>query len=462
MHLARLAGLDDETDARARLRAHEVVVHGRGREQRGDRRELGRRVTVGEDDDVGAARDRVAHLAADRVDRVAQRVAAAEHRVQAGDRDRPVAELGCFPIDVAELGEVVVRDDRVRQHDLATRRSCRLEQVALRADRRRQRRHQRLEVGVERRVRDLREQLLEVLVEHARPVRQHRCGRVGAHRPERLDRVARHRGDDQAQVLLRVSEQALQLHRGGVDGRERVLRRQVVEMHEARVEPQLVRLLGRERRLDLLVGNEATLRGVDEEDLARLEPAFRDDALGRDVEHADLARHHDEVVVGDPVARRPQPVAVEHRADHGSVGERDRRGAVPRLHERRVVPVERAVRGRHRGVVLPRLRDHHQHRVVQRTPREMEQFERLVEAGGVARAGRADREDALEIGQRLVVHHAFRARIQFSLPCTVLISPLCAMTRYGCASGQLGKVFVEKRECTRQSADAARSSERSG
>jgi hypothetical protein len=32
---------------------------------------------------------------------------------------------------------------------------------------------------------------------------------------------------------------------------------------------------------------------------------------------------------------------------------------------------------------------------------------------------------------------------------TVLISPLCAMKRNGWESGQLGKVFVENRECTR-------------
>ena len=41
-----------------------------------------------------------------------------------------------------------------------------------------------------------------------------------------------------------------------------------------------------------------------------------------------------------------------------------------------------------------------------------------------------------------------RARIQLTLPMSVLISPLWAITRYGCASGQLGNVFVEKRECT--------------
>ena len=55
-----------------------------------------------------------------------------------------------------------------------------------------------------------------------------------------------------------------------------------------------------------------------------------------------------------------------------------------------------------------------------------------------------------------------RARIQLTLPISVLISPLWAITRNGWASSQLGKVFVEKRECTSASADAKRSSWRSG
>ena len=57
---------------------------------------------------------------------------------------------------------------------------------------------------------------------------------------------------------------------------------------------------------------------------------------------------------------------------------------------------------------------------------------------------------------------ASRACIQFRLPRIVLISPLWAMNRYGCASGQDGKVFVEKRECTSAIALSIRSSVRSG
>ena len=55
-----------------------------------------------------------------------------------------------------------------------------------------------------------------------------------------------------------------------------------------------------------------------------------------------------------------------------------------------------------------------------------------------------------------------RARIQLTLPRSVLISPLCAIMRYGCASSQLGNVFVEKRECTSASALASRSSAQVG
>ena len=57
---------------------------------------------------------------------------------------------------------------------------------------------------------------------------------------------------------------------------------------------------------------------------------------------------------------------------------------------------------------------------------------------------------------------ASRARIQLRLPITVLISPLWAMNRNGCDSGQLGKVLVENRECTTATAEAIRSSTRSG
>ena len=88
--------------------------------------------------------------------------------------------------------------------------------------------------------------------------------------------------------------------------------------------------------------------------------------------------------MGDVVARRTKPVAVEHRADHPAVRERDRGRSVPRLHQRSVVLVEGAPVGGHRLVVRPRLRDHHQHGVGQRPAGEDEELQHVVERRGVA------------------------------------------------------------------------------
>ena len=50
--------------------------------------------------------------------------------------------------------------------------------------------------------------------------------------------------------------------------------------------------------------------------------------------------------------------------------------------------------------------------------------------------------------RRGVESTASRASIQPRLPRMVLISPLCAKRRNGCARLHVGNVLVEKRECT--------------
>ncbi len=155
-------------------------------------------------------------------------------------------------------------------------------------------------------------------------------------------------------------------------------------------------MLGGELRLDLLVLDDPPGRRVGQEDPARLQPALADDGGRVDVQHANLAGQHDQAVAGHPVTAGPQAVAVQHRPDHRSVGERDQRGPVPRLHQGRVETVEGPQRRIHLLVVLPRLRDHHQHRVRERPPAHVQQFQAGVEARRVARRLVQDRQQPLE------------------------------------------------------------------
>ena len=332
----------------------------------------------------------------------AQRRAAAVDVEVAGDPDGGEAGQVAVVVDVQDLGQLVVVDDRERQVHLPAGRRGGLQQVLLRAEGATQAGDQLLADGVQRRVGHLREQLPEVVVEQPRAVGQGGDRGVGAHRADRLGAGRGHRRHQDAQLLLGVAEEHLPADDGLVAGPGAPPLGQLRQVHEAGVQPVVVGVLGGEGALDLLVGDDPPGGGVDEEHPARLQPALGDDVGGGDVEDADLAGEDDQVVLGVPPAARAQPVAVEDGADERAVGEGDRGRPVPRLHDRGVEPVEGPAGRVHLVVVLPRLRDHHQHRVRQRAAGQVQQLEHLVEGGRVAEVAGGHREDPVqaELGRR--------------------------------------------------------------
>ncbi|GAA3238308.1 hypothetical protein GCM10020256_58520 [Streptomyces thermocoprophilus] len=385
--LADVAGLDEQADLGALLGADEVVVDGRGEQQGGDRGVLGVGVAVRQDDEAGAVVDGGVGFGADLVDAGGEGVAAALHAVQAGEGGGLEAGHVAVGVDVDELGQLVVVDHGEGQGDRAAGGGVRFQQVAFGAEGGAQRGDEFLADGVQRRVGDLGEQLGEVVEEQAGALGEGGEGRVGAHGADGFGAGAGHRGEDDAEFFLGVAEGLLAAGDRGVGVDDVFAFGQVAEFDLAGFEPLLVGGGGGELRLDLVVLDDAVLGGVDEEHLAGLEAALADDLGGVDVEDADLGAEDDEAVVGDPVAAGAQAVAVEDGADLGAVGEGDAGGAVPGLHHRGVVLVEGAPGGVHGVVVLPRLGDHHQHGVRQGASAEVQQFQDLVEGGGVGGVG---------------------------------------------------------------------------
>ena len=398
VHLAGIARLDHQRTARARAFAHEVMVHARRGEQARDRRVRRAHAAVGQD------QNRVPG-----VHRIAGAGAQVEHRPleprpvlggieQHRQRDGPEPLV----LQVSQLGRFLVADHRVRDLDLPARLGPRVQQVAFRADRRLHRGHQFLADGVERWIRHLREQLLEIVVQHARPVREHGQRRVGAHRPDGFLGVERHGREDQAQVLLRVPERLLAPKHGRVI-RFREVRcvRQVGDVDQVLGEPFPVRAGRRQLPLDLVVRDDAAQARVDEKDLAGVQAPLQHDVLGRDVEHPDLRGHDDQVIGREAVSRGPQAVAIEHGADDRPVGEGNRRGAIPRLHEGRVILVERPPLRIERRIAAPRLGDHHENGVRQRAARHGQELEHVVERRRVGAALADDRKNLREILAKL-------------------------------------------------------------
>ena len=262
---AGLARLDDEAGLEARALAHEVMVHRCRREERRHGGPLGADGAVGEDQDVGAGRERLVGLAAEAVERDVH----PRRPLLDGPRHVERARLEDRRVHLAQLLELGVEQDRRLQHELARVLGRLVEEVLLGADARLQAHHDRLADRVDRRVRHLREQLLEVRVDEPVAVGEDREGRVVAHRADRLLGVARERGQDHLHVLERVAERDLPLAQGLGRHRVRHPGRQVGEPHDLAVEPLAVRLLGGDPALDLVVGDDPSLLEIDEEELAR-------------------------------------------------------------------------------------------------------------------------------------------------------------------------------------------------
>ncbi len=393
VHAARLAGFDDDARLQARPRAHQVVVHGGGHQERRHRHAIGAGLAVGEDEDVRAGGERDIRLRTDPLDAALE----SGSPFGGGPRrvDRPAHEgAGTY---VTQLLELAVAQDRVRDHELARVLGRLVEQVALGADARGDAHHGRFADRVDRRIRHLREQLLEVRVEQWLAARQHGEGRVVAHRADSFLGVLRERREDYLHVLLRVTEQ--QLPRAQRVGRLLGLlrRRKIGQLHRLAVDPLGVRAARRDLALQLLVRDDASLREIDEEQLARLQAAAAHDVLGPLVEHAGLGREHDPAVRSLEPAAGAEPVAVERRADHAPVRERDRGRPVPRLHQAAVERVEAAQVVGNVVAALVRLGDHHHQRVRQRTAREHEQLEHVVERRGVGAAGADHRQHLAQV-----------------------------------------------------------------
>ncbi|MNU94222.1 hypothetical protein D3C71_841800 [compost metagenome] len=397
---ARRAGFHDEARVGAQAGADQVLVNGGGGQQRGDGHALAVDQAVGHDQDVVAALHRIHGARAQRGHAGFDALGAPGGGVR--DVQFEAAEfLARHLFDVADLrhgGEV--------QHRLGDFQAQRridvvdVQQVRLGADEGHQRHHELFADGVDRRVGDLREQLAEVVVERLGAVGQHGQRGVVAHRTDDFLARGGHGFQDELEVFLGPAEGllAVQQGHGRLRGHGDLARRgQRFQLDLQAFDPLAVRPAVRKLQLDLGVVDDAALFQVDQEHLARLQAPLLDDAVFGDRQRAGFGRQDDHVVIGDQVAGRAQAVAVQRGADLAAIGERDRGGAVPRLHHGGVVFVEGAAALVHLRVLFPGFRDHHHHGVGQRIARVHQQFQAVVERRGIRLAFVDDRVQLFQV-----------------------------------------------------------------
>ena len=171
---------------------------------------------------------------------------------------------------------------------------------------------------------------------------QRRDRRIGTHRTNGLCTIKRHGLDDDVHDFLGETEHTLAQH-GPVVRHPVVIRvRKILLAHKVVRYPLAIGRLGGKISFDLLIWDDATLRGVHQEHLARLHAGAFRHVLWVDGQNTCLRRAHDQAVVGNPNTARSQTIAIQNSADDSAVSEDDVGGAVPRFHQARVVLIKGA------------------------------------------------------------------------------------------------------------------------
>ena len=325
--VAGIVGLGDQRHASAQLLGDQPVVDGADRQ---DHRHGGTFVadrTVRGDEHLRAVADRGCGLQPDLDEAFGHALGPVGHRPGGVQAVHVEADVG---VQDQLLQALRVHHEALELQQVGGRRLF-LQDRRTGSEQGPQRHDRRLADRVDGRVGDLREALLEVLVDRPGPPGEDRQLGVVTHGGDGLLARRRHRTEDRDLLLLGVAGDDLagaEVLGGGVD------RQAGAHGRHVGAQPLAVGLAAGEVGLDLVVLEDPTEGGVDDQHLAGAQAVAADRTVALDADRADLGGHDDEAVVADGVAQRTQPVAVQGRGEAQPVGEDQAGRAVPGLDER--------------------------------------------------------------------------------------------------------------------------------
>ncbi len=176
-------------------------------------------------------------------------------------------------IQSLDLHDVDAGENRVIHLQYATVLRLFIQKIAVGADVDRCIRHDLLTERVNGRIRNLCEQLLEVIEQQLMLARENRQRHIVSHRSRRLHAVFRHGQNSAADILVGIAEYLVQLiPQELIVGRNLLVgNRKLREMQQIPVQPFAVGLMSRVAALTFLIGNDLLLLGIHQKNPPRLE-----------------------------------------------------------------------------------------------------------------------------------------------------------------------------------------------
>ena len=374
MHLSGLRAFQNQRHARPLLCHNQVMVDRSHSQKRRDRNMRLIDTAVGQNQDVGILPERAVDVDIHALDRLLKAGV-----LVVGHRDH--FDLEARALHVPDLHQIGVCQNRIvyLQH-LAVFRLL-LEEVAGLAQIDSCRCNNLLADRVNRRIGNLREELLEVVKQRVIRLCKHWKRRIDTHRVDRLISGQGHRQNGGLDFLIGIAEGLLHLlqHVLPVPRYSLIRNPQILQADHMGIDPLAVRLSAGIVLFQLFIIDHTPFQGVDQQHLARMKAFLDHNLLRRNRQHTDLRGENQGIVIRNQIAGRTQAVPVENSAHHIAICKYDGGWAVPRLHHRCVVLIKVLPPLAHRTVVVPWLRDRDHDSQRKRHPAHDQEFQRIVQ-----------------------------------------------------------------------------------
>ena len=305
--------------------------------------------------------------------------------------DRKNNGLKALSLNVLNGCQFLILQDRARQSDMTGICRLRLDDVALVSEVHSFHDDDVFTDAVDRRVRDLSEQLLKVVIEELRLIREDGDRAVVTHSADRFGSGTGHRDDHLSYIFVCITEHLLLHFDIGNSGfsclsglgrcfcRRLIIVNEIGKSDHVLIDPLLVRMRGRDLLLDLFVGDDPSLFGIDQEHSARTQTVLADHAGLIDRQYTCFRREDNITVFCHDISCRTKSVSIEGRDDGTAIGKCQCGRTVPWLHEHAVIFVECLDIFVHLLVLDPRLRDHHHGGLSQRSSGQSQELKSVIE-----------------------------------------------------------------------------------
>ena len=178
-----------------------------------------------------------------------------------------------------------------------------------------------------------------------------------------------------------------------------------MEFYQVAVQPLAVRLFFRIVFFQLLILENLMLHGIDQQHFSGMQALLEDDLLLGNRQNAHLGGEDHVTIFHNVVTGRTEAVPVKNRTHHIAIGKQNGSRAVPGLHHGRIILIKITFFLGNRVVVGPGLRNRHHDGQRKLHAAHNEEFQRVVQHGGVRTSGIYHRKHLVELSFQMVGRH---------------------------------------------------------